>query len=345
MVVNRRRPSNIRNRRGNKPRGRQLARTRNGFTQNGAATSHQDNVTQVRKFISFRTLEISNATFGNDYAFGLHSYNIQGSDEPYSSVIGAYASLYERYRIRKVVVRAQVGKGFTNNDRLKTYCVARVDVDNQLSSASVPNLQSLLNAENTITKTFTERGNVLLATYRPQCRTATSIAMPFLPNQMQWYNISDLVKNVWKGVTIACVIAEPNIQPGEKAITLTFEYDVEFRGRVTTPSLLNLTSMYNHVPIEDSVLEQSQKFVLPSDPLPEYDLTTSQDDMRTNFLTGVYHPGSGFETINVAQIGISVTSEEIVGARFRDNPTGKWYIVAHYANDEVSSFLDPPAAV
>lgn len=298
--------------RSTKPRGRQLARTRNGITQRASGTSHQDNVRQVRKFQIFHSLPVSNA--GLDYAFGLTSFNINGNESPLKPLLQSYAKVYEQYRIRKINIRAQVGKGFDNDKRIKTLVGCRVDVDNQDTTISVSNLQAINSAENTVLRTFTQRGNILLAKYRPQCRVNTTASMPILPNTLQFFPIGDSPTHFWKGAIITVMLPEPTIQPNSLAITLMAEVDVEFRGRVTNPEIFTLNTV-NQTPFPVTFDDSG-------------DLAT----LRTKFLTGMYFPGTGFETINVANIGTSVTTEEILGAEYRDQNTQLWYTILDYSN-------------
>jgi hypothetical protein len=196
------------NRRNNKRKGAQLKRTRNGLAQNAAMASRQDAVPQLRKFMQFRNFLFTNAT--TNYAFGLDNINFVGSEETLSSILTEYSAQYEQYRIRRVKLRAQVGKGFTNDHRIKTFIAARVDVDNQLVGATPANVNSLLNAENACVKTFTERGNVLLADFRPVVRSVNQVSHPILPSQLQWYPIKDKDFHSWKGATCAFLIPEPS---------------------------------------------------------------------------------------------------------------------------------------
>lgn len=221
-------------RRSNKPRGRQLARTRNGFTQNAAVASHRDSVPQVRKFMIFDQLNFDNAT--PQFSFGHAAFNITGTSQPFQGLISNYSSIYEQYRVRKIVMRAQVGKGFTNDRRIKTYMATRVDVDNQNTASTLSNVQALLASENTTVKTFTERGNIMLAYWRPiQRSNISNLSEPVLPSTVQWYPTNDVQLHTWKGVNVAAFIPETSLQPEELNITISFEVDVEFRGRITGP--------------------------------------------------------------------------------------------------------------
>jgi len=229
-------------RRGTKQR-RMLTRTRNRLAQNGVGVSHRDNVPQVRKIIFFDNLPFSNADA--NFSFGLQNFNINGNTEPFSSIIQDYSSLYEQYRVRRVRVRASIGNGYTNDDRLKTFVAGRVDVDNQPTASTLGNVQSLLYSENTVTKTFTERNLLLLADFKPANRpTVTNYSQPVFPNTIEWYPTTDVLLHTWKGTTLAALIPEV-LTPNSKNLTITIEADIEFRGRITDATSFTSRSILN----------------------------------------------------------------------------------------------------
>lgn len=285
-----------RNRRGAKPRRQQLARTQNGAFQNGAGVSHQDNVPQGRKFTVFTSLPFENAS--SDYSFGLKNFNLNGNAEPLKPILTAYGAFYEQYRVKRVKIRAQVGKGYTNDHRIQTLIGARVDVDKQPQNVTSENVQQVMASENSVIKTFTERGNILLCDYRPQCRVNTTASLPILPNRLQYFPIGDHETHIWKGCTTTCLIPNPSIQPDSLAITLIAEVDVEFRGRIS-----------NQIVFTNTTINQGVEAV-------PYDLEETQAELKTKLLTGVYQPLSAWP-INIGNIGSSVTASEIIGLTFR----------------------------
>lgn len=250
------------NRRGAKPRRGQLRRVANGVTQNGAGVSHQDAVPQVRKFQIFKSMPFENAS--SDYAFGLTNFNINGGSSPLKPLLTAYAGFYEQYRIRKIKIRAQVGNGYDNDKRIKTLIAARVDVDNQPTQVTINTVQQVNCSENAVIKTFTERGNVLLATFRPQCRINTTASLPILPNRLQFYPINDHNAHVWKGCTTTCLIPEPSITPNSLGITLIAEVDVEFRGRISDQIIFSQYTINQHVPLVRPSELIGNTFTVPS---------------------------------------------------------------------------------
>jgi len=247
------------------------------------------------------------------YSIGMDFITYSGSNTPLKNLLTAYAGFYEQYRIRKVTMRAQVGSGYTNDRRIKTIVGCRVDVDGSPSAATVANVQYVNSSENCVTKTFSERGNVVLSSFRPQCRIKTSgISFPILPNQLNWFPIADHLLHVWKGSIVTCLIPETGISPNALGVTLVSDLVVEFRGRITDPAVFT-----------SSAINQSEVPIV-------YDIQGTLADMRANFLNGTYHPGAGFENINVANIGTSVTEQEILNAKFRVNSTQIWYVVAAF---------------
>lgn len=247
-------------------------RTSNGLTQNGATFSRRDAVPQVRKFFLFDALNIENTT--PTLSYGVKTLNILGTSNPFNSIINSFSSYYEQYRVRKVIVRAQCGKGFTNDLRIKSYAVTRVDVDNNQYVSTLNSLQSLINSENTVLRTFTNRGNILLGKYRPIQRSSISnLSEPILPSNDQWYSTTDVALHTWKGIIAALVIPEVGISPNSVNISLSFEIDVEFRGRVIPASTFALNT--------NKDLMQSPPEQIPSvelQPLEEDDSESSDDD-------------------------------------------------------------------
>jgi hypothetical protein len=253
----------------------------------------------------------------SDYAIGLKNFNIDCNQSPMKQILTAYTGTYEQYRIRQVNIRAQVGKGYTNDLRIKTYLGARVDVDHQLTGVTVDNVQAINASENSVIKTFTERGNVMLASYRPQCRTTTNVSLPLLPNRLQFFPIADHSSHIWKGATLTAMVPEPHLAVNSVGITLIAEVDVEFRGRIT-----------NNIVFSNSTINQNDGVVPPT-----YDLTEPQMDLKNNLLTGTYFPLSAWP-INIGNIGTSVTAAEIIGLTFRIQATMVKYEIVMYANGD-----------
>lgn len=304
-----------------KRRGGRLARTNKSKVQNAAGVSKQDNVRSVRKFMIFDQCPISNATV--DYNYGIKNFNVSGNGSPLANLLDDYSYMFEQYRVRRVIIRATPGKGFTMNRKLKTFVAARVDVDQQISGSTIRDFKALLNAENTVVKTFAERSNVKIADFRPQCRVNTTASMPVLPNRLQFYPIGDYRTHFWKGCTVASFLPE-TLTPNECNVTLTAEVDVEFRGRVTAPRLYDLSDHIN----QDA-----------SPAPPTYDLTLLWTEVKNKVLTGAYFPLSGWTSINAGNLGatvpstVQVTDQSLVGLEVRDQSDMKKYRCEAYTID------------
>lgn len=296
---------------GTKPRKRANTRLRRPMrAQNGAGVSHVDNVRAVRKFTVFTSLPFSNAN--SEYAYGLNSFNVSGAGTPLSDLLDDYGRLYEQYRIRRIIIRATPGRGMDNDFRIKTFIAARVDVDRQDSAATISNLKGLINAENAVIRTFASNTNIKICDFKPQLRGSYTQSTPILPNRLQFYPIADHAQHTWKGSVIAVFSPETSISVGTKFVTLTAEVDVEFRGRVTSPQLFTSEHMNQDVP--------------PVEP----DQSGTMDQLKTGFLTGTIFPIGDYSDVNVANIGHSVTAEQMLDKKYRDQSTMKIYTIITY---------------
>jgi len=273
--------------------------------QNAVGVSSVDNVRAVRKFMVFSKLTINNAN--SEYSFGVTKFNINGNGTPLADLLDDYGKLYEQYRVRRVRIRTTPGNGYTNDLRLKTYVVARVDVDAQDASGSISSLKALINAENSVTKTLIERGNILLCDFKPQCRVNTTASMPVLPNSLQFYPIGDHITHLWKGAVLGAFLPEPSLSSPIE-LTLSCEVDVEFRGRVTNPTLFTTEHLNQDVP--------------PAQP----DQSGTMLELKNGLLTGALFPITGF-TFNIGNIGHSVTAEEALDCVYRDQSTMIKYVI------------------
>jgi len=193
-------------------------------------------VPQAKKWMLFTSVPYQNQ-FGI-LSFGLSNINISTTaagiaNTVYDRLMTNAALTYEEYRIRRVVIRAQPGNGFTNDDRIKASIFSRVDVNSQPTIPDVDNLNSIISSESSVNRTFTERSNVKLVDFRPICFSTGGIgasSRPILPSQVQWYNIDERGSHLWRGASVAPVIPE-TLTPNSKAITVWAEVEIEFRSR------------------------------------------------------------------------------------------------------------------
>jgi hypothetical protein len=227
---------NNRSNKGTKVRRPNLTRRANGRVQNLAGVSHRDGVPQVRKFTSYNTCTLVNQQ--GDQAFGFSAISVTPSvNTSLGRSLGSFVGQYEEYRIRRIRARATCGKGFTNDRRIRSQLLARVDTNYLDSSDTWANVQSMLQSENCVIKTFTERGNVLLADFKPiQFNNQYPTTVPTLPSRNQWFRLQDYASHTWRGGLVALILSETGIGPNEISMNITLECDVEFRGRVQDAS-------------------------------------------------------------------------------------------------------------
>jgi hypothetical protein len=247
--------------RGAKGRRGRLRRTANGRVQNFAGVSHRDTVPQVRKFSSYTTCTLLNAE--GDQSFGVSSLSVIPTvDSSIGRSIGSYVGSYEEYRIRRVRARATCGRGYTNDRRIKTIMLSRVDTNYVDTVDTWQNVQAILQSENCITKTFTERGNALIADYRPiQFSASYPKTVPTLYSANQWYRTQDYASHTWRGGVVALILSESGIQPNQVSINITLECDVEFRGRIQDSTIYAGSRLFiEHKPVD----EMEGRQVLPS---------------------------------------------------------------------------------
>jgi hypothetical protein len=229
--------------------------------------------------------------------------------------------MYEQYRIRRVRIYAYPGAHMTNDLRIKAKVLARVDRDNFKPYSAKATLGFVASATNTVTKMLPDCRKQLIADYQPICK-------PFLPggaisdgrqlpNPLSWMAIRDVNSNYrfvydeWLGCQMALLLPDENFPPeAAPEIALQVRVDVQFRGRV-----------YNNIDYTVTDLTQPK----PSD------VSDTQDHLRNALLTGVYFPMSGFENINIANIGTDPTIDA-TGCQYRDQATQNIYEIVSWDN-------------
>jgi len=249
---NRNRNNNNNAMRGAKGRRGRLRRTTNGRTQNFAGVSHRDTVPQVRKFTSFTTCTLLNSQ--GSQSFGVSSLSVIPTiNSSIGRSIGSYVGTYEEYRIRRIRARATCGRGYTNDRRIKTILLSRVDTNYIDTIDTWENVQAIIQSENCITKTFTERGNALIADFRPiQFSGSYPKDVPTLYSANQWYRTQDYASHTWRGGVVALILSETGIGPNEVSINITLECDVEFRGRIQESTIYGGSKLFiEHGPVNE----------------------------------------------------------------------------------------------
>jgi len=210
-------------------RGRQL--------QAGDGVSHRDLVVQRKKYQLFSSVPFTNTT-GN-LAFGVANLNVSTTNAgvasaAYARLMSQAALVYEEYRVRRVIVRCQPGIGYTNDLRIQSSIFGRVDVNSQPTSATLDNLNSIINSECCVNRTFTERSNVKIADFAPICFSTGGTgasSRPILNPNNQWYNIDERGAHLWRGVSVAPVIPDNSLAPNTLYVTCWLEVEMDFRSR------------------------------------------------------------------------------------------------------------------
>jgi hypothetical protein len=278
--------------------------------------SHRDISVQTRKFQNYNQLAVTNVE--GDFAFGITNFNVTPSTNTYiGQVLEAYSKLYEQYRIRRVVIRAQCGKGYTNDRRIKTILVSRVDVDNQDTAQTFNSFRALANATNSKTNTLTERGNVAMCEYRPVMfdqKFTTTDVVPVLPNNLQWNRLVARNNHQWRGAVLGVAIPENTLSPQELKITLTQEVTIDFRGRINDMALSSVAA-------------------IPTLNPPVYDLTTNLEELKTELLTGAWFPTQIAHSIG--NIGSTVLGPDLIGNKFRIQSTMEVYVIEAWDGDNL----------
>lgn len=287
---------------------RRPRRTQNGIPR-APNVSNRDMTVQTRTFMEYNQLAFTNQQ--GDFSYGLTSFNVTPKDNTYiGQILSSYSDLYEEYKISRCIIKAQCGKGYTNDDRIKTILVSRVDVDNQNTTQDFQTFRALANASNAKTRTLTERGNVVLCDFRPIMFDnvfTTNAVVPLLPSKLQWNRIAVKNYHQWRGAVLAVAIPDTNIMPDSMKITLTMQYTIQFRGRVNQTK--GLTASPD----------------VPTLNPPSYDMEITEDDLRNNLLSGLWFPININHSIG--NIGHTVTGDMLLHESFRVQSSGEVYVI------------------
>jgi len=214
--------------------------------QAAGGVSHRDLVVQRKKWCLFTSVPYTNST--GAFSFGLTNINVSTTgagiaNSVYDQLMELASKTYEEYRIRRIVLRAQPGVGYTNDLRIKSSIFSRVDVNSQPTIVNIDNLNSVISSESSVNRTLSERSNIIIADYRPICFSTGGIgasSRPILPGTMQWYNIDERGSHLWRGATVCPVIPE-QVQPNQLAMTVWVEVEMDFRSR--RPEFENLSGL------------------------------------------------------------------------------------------------------
>lgn len=236
-------------------RGRQYAQRP---LQNAHGVSRRDLVPQAKKFTAIDTLSVVNNT--SEFSFGIAQFSaFPTATNTLGASLKSYENEYEEYKIRRIKVRAIPGKGMTNDIRIGTLIVSRVDTNFVDTASTYANLQSLINCENTVLKTMASNTNILLADVKPICfqgTTSSAAHIPTLPNRDQWYRLRDCLSHVWRAGVAAIIVPDNTLSPSQVRATLILEIDVDFRGRVQSAAQYTNSTTMSSVPKQLKVVEE-----------------------------------------------------------------------------------------
>merc|ERR1712000_103441 len=240
---------------------------------------------QSRAWLFFQEIFIS--TTSGPFSFAYQDINLGTNsgiaNVSYSTQMTAMANIYEEYRVRDVTLYVQPATGYSVDDKIKSSIFARVDVNSQPVGPSVANLQTLINAESTVNRTFLERSNVKLVKYRPICYStggSGASSRPILPNSIQWYNIDERGSHLWRGATVAPVLLDNTISPLSKSVVIWASVRLEFRSRRIDYGTLSIT---NPLLVNSAVTTPATRVNVPEQDSPASE--TSEEDEGLNRIT------------------------------------------------------------
>jgi len=223
----------------------------------------------------------------------------------------------------------------SNDIRIRSKVLARVDTDNFQPGSTASTLGYLMASSNTVSKMLPDAREVCVADYHPTVKPflagqATDNGRQ-LPNNLSWMAIRDNNGNLqfpnyeWKGAQIA-VTTPGSFSPSEAPhIHLRVRLDICFRGRISTATVFH-----------------TEAITEPNDiPPPTYDVNGSFDDIRNGILTGALFPiGPEWNSINVANVGYDLNLD-LTGFQFRDQSTMTVYTIELWENATQSYGANP----
>lgn len=303
--------NNNRARRRPAPRRQNRANTRNNPGRNRIINpngiSHRDLVQQKKVFTTFSRLGVVNESQGLSFGLGLLNLRPNTSYNSYfTQLLDTYAETYEQYRLTRIRVYVTPGANFTNDIRIKSQVVSRVDTDGGVMPSTPSGLADLLAATNTTVRMLPDARSLLVADYQPICQAVDNNESTTdgrqLPPSLQWMALKDLnggkayPYHQWLGCHIAIMTPAANYSTTTApAISIKIVADMQVRGRIMKGVSLVNTDI--------------------TEPKPD-ELVESQAALRTKLLDGTYFP-LDFGTINIANIDSSVTDSELIGCKFR----------------------------
>jgi hypothetical protein len=275
---------------------------------NNYGPSRADTVVQAKELTLYGKLAIANTVSGLAYGIGRYKFSADSSQTFAHSYMETMADQYEQYRVKRIRIFGMPGSYMTNDIRLKSEVLCRVDPDSFSPGSTASNLGLLAAASNTVTRRLNDSvAGTLIADYQPVCHPyqggASQSDGRVLPNSLSWMMLRDTNSTIrfhldeWKGAQLALTMPDEGFS-NYPHMQLRFKVDIEFRGRQIHGASYVIQNL--------------------TDPKPN-DVEEELSLLRTWFLTGEIHPLSGWETVNVANIGISVFGPELIGKTYRVN--------------------------
>jgi len=277
------------------------------------SVSHQDVAINRRTLMMYGKLAIRNSVSGLAYGIGRFKFSADSEQSFANHYMSEMADQYEQYRVRRIRVFGMPGAFMTNDVRLRSEVLCRVDPDSFNAGSTATNLGLLAASSNTVTKRLNDSTHgSLLCDFNPVCHPyeggASQSDGRVIANNITWMMLRDTNSNKrfhldeWKGCQMALTIPDESWSQ-YPSMQLKFRIDLEFRGRQVHNATYSVMDLSEPAPAE---------------------LEESLADLKNKLLTGLYHPVS-FPNINVANIGHSVFGPDLIDCKFRINATSVYY--------------------
>jgi len=317
------------NRRGGQARINNRA-PRNGRRRGINQASHFDGHSQVRTINWTTSIGANNTTDGQAFGIGNIALKFDAGQPFLHEWLENQSRVYEQFKIRRCRVYVTPGAHMTNDIRIRTKALARVDTDNFQPGSTPTVLGYLMASSNTVTKMLPDAAEVLMADWNPTCKPflagqATDNGRQ-LPNALSWMAIRDNNGNLqfnnyeWKGCQLAIVTPDSGFNTSSLPhIHVRVRLDIQLRGRISTATVFHSSAVTE-----------------PINQPPSYDLTGQFADVRQNILTGIWFPiGSQWAGINVANVGHDLNLD-LTGFQFRVQETMEVFTIEDWDNAETA---------
>lgn len=274
-----------------------------------------DMVVNKRSLSVYARLAIANTHAGIAFGIGKYTFVADDSQSFAHSYIHSMADQYEQYRVRRIRIYASPGSNMTNDVRVKTVIMCRVDPDSYPQGSTASTLGLLTASTNTVSRKLNDTASgTLLADYNPIVHPYQSGASQtdgrMLPNNISWMMLRDANGTIryqndeWKGAIMALTIPDGTDVSTATKVQLRVRVDLEFRGRQVHGATFTSLDLTEPKPVE---------------------FTDTLANLRTFLLNGAYMPIDGFGAINIANIGHSVFGADLIDCTYRRNADTVYY--------------------